>query len=164
LNIGRISSAGFIPTTSFPSLHRDRPSSTLVAAPPEEVLFRRKNAPTRYAESDFYFANEDLPSNAKLPDSDLLKAIHTYASEFYARNSGTYDLRSMDETALLAMGALLEEGGAIALGEAGDLVFVEEEEMAGKSAILVEEEKVRSGETRKGRKRRRVEVGRGDIV
>ena len=97
-----------------------------------------------------------------LPDSDLLNAIHTYVSEFYARNSGTYDLRSMDETALLAIGTLLEEAGAITLGETGDLVFVEEE-IVERSSILAEREKVRSGEMRKGRKRRRVEFGRGDV-
>ncbi|KAI9854829.1 MAG: hypothetical protein M1813_000845 [Trichoglossum hirsutum] len=162
---GRVSSTGFIPSAPLPSLHRDRPSSTLIAAPPEEVLFRRRNAPTRFAESDFYFANEHLPPTVKLPDSDLLKAIHTYASDFYARISGHWDWRSMDETALLAMGVLLEEAGRVALGETGDLVFVEEagegegfREKEERSVILVEEEKVRSGRTRKGRKRRKVGV------
>ncbi|KAI9779322.1 MAG: hypothetical protein M1839_007430 [Geoglossum umbratile] len=159
---GRVSSTGFAPSSPFPSLHRDRTSPTLVAAPPEEVLFRRKNAPTRYAEADLYFANEDLPPTSKLPGSDLLKAIHTYASDFYARNGGTHDWRSMDETALLAMGVLLEEAGAGALGRTGDLAFVEEEQRVGsRSVILVEKEKVRSGKTRRGRKRRRVEVERG---
>ncbi|KAI9772030.1 MAG: hypothetical protein M1840_001318 [Geoglossum simile] len=148
----------------LPPNHRDRPSSTLPTVPPEEVLFRRRNGPTRYAESDLYFANEDLPATTRLPDSDLLKAIHTYASEFYARNGGSYDWRSMDETALLAMGVLLEDAAAVALGETGDLVFVEEENGGEGSAVLVEGDKVRSGETRKGRKRRRVEAGGADIV
>jgi hypothetical protein len=64
----------------------------------------------------------------------------------------------MDETALLAMGVLLEDAGAVALAETGDLVFVEKENSVERSAILVEEDKVRSGETRKGRKKRKVEI------
>ncbi|KAL2264897.1 hypothetical protein VTJ83DRAFT_7407 [Remersonia thermophila] len=105
---------------------------------PEEVLFRRKNAPVRYAEHDIYWANEDLPDGGRhqLPDEALLRAIHGYASRFYdataARlgprgvvGSRTVDERSMDETALLAFGILLEEASREAIGKAGDLVFTE---------------------------------------
>lgn len=84
----------------------------------------------------------------KLPDSDLLKAVHAYASDFYGAmrmaahgsrkhpgrrrvNSNGYtrgnDFGSLDETALLAFGVLLEESVAAALGETGDMVFVEGE-------------------------------------
>ena len=93
----------------------------------DEVLFRSKGAPDRYAEDDFYWADTDLPSEVKLPDPDLLKAIHTYASDFYSRafgDKGKVDVLSMDETALLAFGILLEEAALQILGETGDLALV----------------------------------------
>ncbi|KAG5972530.1 hypothetical protein E4U58_006455 [Claviceps cyperi] len=110
---------------------------------PDEVLFRRKDAPQRYAEHDVYYSHDrDLPHGGQgiLPDSDLLKSIHTYSSRFYAamerrqrrdpqvrreRGSGSVDERSMDETALLAFGILLEEAGREVLGRKGDCVFTE---------------------------------------
>ncbi|OAQ99820.1 hypothetical protein LLEC1_07889 [Akanthomyces lecanii] len=82
---------------------------------PDEVLFRRKDAPARYAEHDVYYAHErDLPHGGRgvLPESDLLKAVHGYAGR-------------MDETALLAFGILLEEAGRDVLGKRGDMVFTE---------------------------------------
>ncbi|KAI1112663.1 hypothetical protein F5Y14DRAFT_420990 [Nemania sp. NC0429] len=105
---------------------------------PEEVLFRRLGAPVRYAEKDIYQAHEDLPDGGRgiLPDSDLLKSIHSYASRFYgdlpankqttggATGKGVSE-QSMDETALLAFGILLEEASCEVLGEDGDLVFTE---------------------------------------
>lgn len=100
--------------------------------PPEEVLFRRQNAPTRFVENDVYFANESITAGNPLPDSDMLKAIHTYASDFYdnaTTNHGRTDWRSMDETALIAMGILLEEAAKESLGETGDMAFVEGEEI-----------------------------------
>ena len=45
-----------------------------------------------------------------------------------SRKGGFVDERSMDETALLAFGVLLEEAGRKTLGKRGDLVFVEGEE------------------------------------
>lgn len=103
---------------------------------PDEVLFRRKDAPERYLEHDIYYAHErDLPRGGQdvLPESDLLKAIHSYASSFYSSKSrdrhsvGDMNVasRSMDETALLAFGILLEEAGKEVLGRRGDLVFTE---------------------------------------
>lgn len=105
---------------------------------PEEVLFKRAGAPVRYAEKDIYQAHEDLPNGGQgvLPDSDMLKSIHSYASRFYAdlptskqtvfpeTREGVSE-RSMDETALLAFGILLEEASREALGRGGDLVFTE---------------------------------------
>ncbi|APA11861.1 hypothetical protein SS1G_05376 [Sclerotinia sclerotiorum 1980 UF-70] len=127
---GRISAAGFIPRSVIVSTNRDTTSSSLSAVPPEAVLFRSKNAPTRYAESDIYFANErDSPKG--LPDSDLLKSLHTYASDFYFRataEGGSIDWRSMDETALIGLGILMEEASREILGETGDLTFTEGEE------------------------------------
>ncbi|KAL2758044.1 hypothetical protein ACRALDRAFT_2051756 [Sodiomyces alcalophilus JCM 7366] len=110
---------------------------------PEEALFRRPVAPERYAEHDVYMAHErDLPHRDVLPDSDLLQAIHAYASHFYAALNGpdsravrvgsrSLDEGSMDETALLAFGILLEEAGRKALGKRGDLVFTEGLEVGG---------------------------------
>lgn len=103
---------------------------------PDEVLFRRKDAPERYLEHDIYYAHEqDLPRAGQgvLPESDLLKAIHGYASTFYSSKSradhavsdASVAAQSMDETALLAFGILLEEAGKEALGRRGDLVFTE---------------------------------------
>lgn len=105
---------------------------------PEEVLFARKDAPQRYAEHDIYFSHENLPEGGRsvLPDSDMLKAMHGYASHFYealdqrldstGRGSAKrVDEKSMDETALLAFGILLEEAARDSLGKHGDLVFTE---------------------------------------
>jgi len=108
---------------------------------PEEVLLKNKRAPQRYAERDIYNAHESLPNDGRdvLPDSDLLKALHSYTSHFYEvlgwrRGEECFvgtrhiDERSMDETALLAFGILLEEAGREALGARGDLVFTEAQE------------------------------------
>ncbi|KAI1140242.1 hypothetical protein F5Y05DRAFT_310467 [Hypoxylon sp. FL0543] len=117
---------------------------------PEEVLFRRVRAPVRYAEKDIYQAHEALRDGGRgvLPDSDMLKAIHSYASHFYAAlelassargpraveggsssekeaSVRNVDERSLDETALLAFGILVEEAGREVLGKMGDLVFTE---------------------------------------
>lgn len=109
---------------------------------PDEVLFRRLDAPQRYAEHDVYNAHErDLPQAGRdvLPDSHLLKSIHGYASKFYeamkrrqngaggaaAAAKGSVDEQSMDETALLAFGILLEEASREILGRRGHLVFTQ---------------------------------------
>ncbi|KAK3325154.1 hypothetical protein B0H66DRAFT_111148 [Apodospora peruviana] len=117
-----------------PPLHSAPHNTRDARLAPEEVLFRRRRAPTRYAEEDIYWANErDLPESGRhiLPDSDLLKSMHCYASRLYetlSRRVGgnkVVDERSMDETALLAFGILLEEAGRATLGKNGDMVFVE---------------------------------------
>lgn len=105
---------------------------------PEEVLFSRKRAPQRYAEKDIYFANESLPDAGRnvLPDSDMVKAVHSHASHCYEAlgrrcageprgDIGRVNERSMDETAILAFGILLEETAQDSLGKNGDLVFTE---------------------------------------
>lgn len=139
------------PTTpTSPSRHtRDLTGGPALA--PEEVLFRRKDAPPRYAEKDIYFAGSDsLPPNRKLPDPDLLKAVHGYAAGFYeavaveqegkgkmGRVGGRLvDERTMDETALLAFGILLEEAGREALGKNGDLVFTEGMDEDGQTGMV----------------------------
>ena len=103
---------------------------------PEEVLFRPPRAPVRYEEDDIYFRHEKLRPDQRLPDSDLLKALHAYASDYYYCNAaadppsdqGVADFGSMDETALLAMGILLEEAARQKLGETGDMALVEPED------------------------------------
>lgn len=97
------------------------------------MLFRRVNAPTRYEETDFYFAHESLPPTCPLPNSELLESIHAYSADFYNHatiDRGQDDYQSMDETALIAMGILLEELAKESLGETGDLVLVEGEEIS----------------------------------
>lgn len=114
---GRLSRDGFILSNSVKQ-----------PLPPDQVLFSHKNAPTRYQENDMYFAHRNLPSSVKLPDSDMLKAIHAYASDFYGSGVlGDCDetFKSMDETALIAFGVLLEEAAAHSLGSTGDLAFVQ---------------------------------------
>lgn len=95
---------------------------------PDEVLFRQPNAPTRYEETDYYFAHEHLSDGQRLPSSDILNAIHVYVANLYSQTaqSGTEKtFKCMDETALLAMGILMEETARSKLGDAGDLAFTE---------------------------------------
>jgi hypothetical protein len=136
VQVGRISAAGFIPKQLVISSTRDTASSSTSAVPPEAVLFRRKSAPTRYEELDIYFANErDL--RTELPESELLKALHCYTSDFYSHataDAGTGDYRSLDETALIALGILMEETARDTLGQTGDLVFTEGQEVQGSSS------------------------------
>ena len=132
MSVGRISSSGFIPSEPYLSKIRDTVSFSSVPLPPEEVLFRRRCAPGRYEEYDIYWADRDLEVRQTLPESDLLKAIHTYSSCFYGRATqqmGAADFESLDETALLCMGFLLEETAESILGTTGDLAFVEGEDV-----------------------------------
>lgn len=85
------------------------------------------------AKDSTYFANETLPTNRPLPSSDLLEAIHAYVAdhyEFTTEDQGQSDYKTMDETALIAMGVLIEELAKEALGETGDLVLVEGQELS----------------------------------
>ena len=94
----------------------------------------------RYAEDDIYWADRHLREDQILPESDLLKAVHTYASDYYARALGTQgdvSHESMDETALLAIGILLEEAAEHILGQTGDLALVEAESVSDDEAELI---------------------------
>lgn len=160
---GRISTTGFIPPRPLTSAHRDTTRTSRIPLPPEEVLFRRRNAPERYEEDDIYFAHENLdPQQQELPDSDLVKAVHAYASDFYGRvlgERGKVSFGSMDETALLAMGVLLEEEVGRVLGETGDLVFVEggeSEEQGRREGAERGETEFKRGQARGSRRRRRL--------
>ncbi|KAI9931213.1 hypothetical protein ASPWEDRAFT_233801 [Aspergillus wentii DTO 134E9] len=130
---GRVNAHGFLSSASYTSKYRDTASSSARAVRPEEVLFRRQNAPTRFEENDFYFAHESLPPARPLPSSDLLEAIHAYSADYYNHatiDGGQDDYQSMDETALIAMGILIEEMAKESLGETGDLVLVEGEDIS----------------------------------
>jgi hypothetical protein len=104
-------------------------SANAVPAAPEDILQRHSRIPEQLL-GDAYDAAGKLPADTPLPESDMLKAIHAYASDFYdaaTATRGTHDFQTMDETALLALGFLLEEAVREALGENGDMVFVEPE-------------------------------------
>lgn len=105
-------------------------SSNFLPSGPEDYLLRRTNIPSDVLEKS-YASVEQAISSGKLPDSEILKAVHAYASDFYfstsRRGQDKVDTRSLDETALIAVGVLLEEAVREALGENGDMVFVEPE-------------------------------------
>ncbi|KAF2842909.1 hypothetical protein M501DRAFT_965761 [Patellaria atrata CBS 101060] len=131
---GRMCVNGYIRPKGTLSDFQDGPETSQVPIPADEVLFRRNGAPVRYQENDKYFAHSKLGHDQELPSSDLLKALHVYVSDFNTASTYTYSQRrrsihfnSLDETALLAMGILLEEAAKEALGETGHLAFVEGE-------------------------------------
>jgi hypothetical protein len=95
---------------------------------PDEVLFKKANAPTRYEETDYYFAHRSLPESQKLPDGELLGGLHAYVSKLYSRTQEPgfqQTWKCMDETALIALGILIEETVSSELGETGDFALVE---------------------------------------
>ncbi|KAL4873100.1 hypothetical protein BDV12DRAFT_116760 [Aspergillus spectabilis] len=128
--LGRVNAHGFIPATPYASKYRDTASSSTRPIPPEEVLFRHKDMPARYEETDRYFAHESLPSDRPLPSSELLESIHAYTADFYdqgVRGQGRENHYSMNGNSLIFMGILLEELAKESLGDTGDLVLVEGE-------------------------------------
>ncbi|KAL8689383.1 MAG: hypothetical protein Q9218_004935 [Villophora microphyllina] len=150
---GRISTRGPIPHQPQYSTTRDTATSSTTPLPPEEILFARRNAPERYEEDDFYWANKDLEEGQELPDSDLLKGVHEYVSDFYGTMFGLdeglgglggkgTDFKSMNESALICLGVLLEEAAEEVLGETGDMVFVEGDE----AQVVSESEEEQLGE------------------
>ncbi|KAI5307219.1 ph-response sensor protein [Ascosphaera pollenicola] len=163
---GRASVEGFRGLKNpFDLVNTNNPlARSTTSIPPEDVLFRRLNAPTRYMEDDFYFAHEKLPSDVVLPDSDLLKATHAYVSDFYASTVPSEEqisLHSMDHTALIAFGILLEEAALTMLGETGDMTLIEgveeesDQEVPGpvEAGSVVDESRPRSRASPRGRKR-----------
>ena len=128
---------------------------------PEEALFRAANAPDRYEETDTYFAHENLPDGVLPPSDLVKAVHHyvSHYYEALARRQGIdvsaaagqtqkqtgmtdtagrrpkprrlVDERSMDETALLAFGILLEEAARDMLGADGALVLTEAAEVVG---------------------------------
>ncbi|KAK5064545.1 hypothetical protein LTR84_000378 [Exophiala bonariae] len=121
--------AGKLGTGGFLSTEQVR-SSTYLPSGPEDYLLRRTNIPSDLLEKS-YATVAEIVTSGKLPDSEMLKAVHTYASDFYFSANGKgkskIDMRSLDETALIAVGILLEEAVRETLGENGDMAFVEPE-------------------------------------
>ena len=119
---GKVGVNGFLTREQFES-------SRYIPQAPEEVLLRSINAPASIPDN-FYNAEDRLKPDDALPESDLLKAIHSYSSDFYdlaTHDHGKYDFKSLDETALIAMGVLMEEAVREMLGENGDMALVEAE-------------------------------------
>lgn len=125
---GRVGAQGYL---TFPVVEDGRDTLRAEAEEPlapEEFLFSTKGAPLRYDEDDFYFADRELRSDQSLPDSDLLKTLHRYAADYCAnatQDRGKSVLRSLDETALLALGVLIEETASMAMGRTGYLALLE---------------------------------------
>jgi hypothetical protein len=106
----------------------------LQSFPPEAILLEEEGVPSEYRGDDIERVYEkwyqDLPPQLSHPDSDLLHAIHAYVADFYSvMPNGECGIKSMDGTALLAMGILLEEMAAEVIGETGQLAFLESERM-----------------------------------
>ncbi|KAF3928685.1 hypothetical protein AA313_de0201200 [Arthrobotrys entomopaga] len=94
----------------------------------DEILFHNPQDPNFILPESVDKILRDEDVTAALPDSDLLKAIHAYAADFYAAKGwDTVMGRCMDESALLAMGILLEEWCKEMIGKDGDMVFLERE-------------------------------------
>ena len=64
---GRVNYKGFMPDQAA-SRYRDTADTSTYAVPPDEVLFRRRNAPLRFAENDVYRADRQLPADKPLLD------------------------------------------------------------------------------------------------
>ncbi|KAJ6043984.1 hypothetical protein N7499_006490 [Penicillium canescens] len=132
---GRVNPRGIQASQPVVSYHRDTASSGARPLRPEELLLRKQNTsagPVSEQVEKTYFAHENLPADQSLPSSELLETIHAYAADFYeyaTADNGQDDHKTMDETALLAMGILIEEMSKDALGETGDLVLVEGQEL-----------------------------------
>lgn len=131
---------------------KNRTTSLAQVAQPIDVLFRRKYAPAHARDVYAVDRTDEAVIGGTLPDSDLVKSVHGYVSGFYGgrlgcgrgdidgagdnvsingsrkrANSAWY---SMDETALLAVGVLLEEACDDIVDEIGYRAFAERLEEA----------------------------------
>lgn len=125
---GRVTAHGFAQNVPKASKYRDTASSGARIRRPEEILFRDQHPMIQVETGEPYFAHENLPADRPLPSSDLLQSIHAYASDFYKYTlgeSGRKSHYSLNESALLAVGILVEEMAKDGLGETGDLVMIE---------------------------------------
>ena len=135
---GKISQSGFLDPKAVRQRRANQPLR------PDEVLFKKTSAPTRYEETDYYFAHNHLPENQRLPDGELLGALHAYVSKLYSRKQKPGQRKvwkCMDETALVALGILIEEMAKETLGETGDLALVEAANSEEEAAVFANEGK-----------------------
>jgi hypothetical protein len=106
----------------------EHPTGGGLPTDPGSILEYLPQAPWRNEEDplDPYDWIRQLPPEVKLPESELLEALHIYASDFFSMvKAGRRNYRSLDGTALLALGILLEELASESVGNNGDLVFTE---------------------------------------
>jgi len=124
-DIGRLNFEGFIPKTPRYPDGRDRPSVRMNPVVPDVLVRHNASAflkHTDHLQQDFFNPDPNLPNRG------LVMALRAYASNFYARaipGGGEIDYCSMDTSALLAIGKLLEATVETIIGETGDLAFVE---------------------------------------
>ncbi|CAN6597556.1 hypothetical protein TRVA0_001S04456 [Trichomonascus vanleenenianus] len=90
------------------------------AVAPDDLLLHLNAKRSELANGD-----EAIPviDHKDLPDSELLKALHYYAAEYYRHTGRPRGFRSMDETALIALGVLVEEKIKEELGPNGHLCY-----------------------------------------
>lgn len=123
----RVGPHGFHKSKPTASRYRDTASSSGRTLAPEEVLIRRPHYLNDKLKGEPYFAHERLRPDQKLPNSDLLTAVHAYASDSYSHydERTKRDWESLDESALIAFGYLIEELGREVIGSTGDLPLLE---------------------------------------
>lgn len=117
---GRVGFNGF--------LSRSQLEIGATALKPEEVMLRRVGAPSG-VKDEYYNGDALLKPDQRLPDAEVVKAVHQYASDYYAAHADrvNHNYRSFDETAMLALAMLMEEATVGSLGENGDMVLIEPE-------------------------------------
>ncbi|EED16537.1 GAJ protein, putative [Talaromyces stipitatus ATCC 10500] len=122
---GRVNRQRFI-SHSYTSRFRRNVSSSRAVRPSNDIVSRLEGD-----EALDDWIDENSLDGVPLPSSDMLEAIQSYAGHFYANtvdSRRTEHFSSMDGTALIAMGVLLEEMTEELLGQTGDMVLVERED------------------------------------
>ncbi|KAK6511024.1 hypothetical protein TWF506_010108 [Arthrobotrys conoides] len=106
--------------------HRSLSERHSKPASADELLFHNPLNPDFVLPDSVKSILEDEKIIGDLPDSDLLKAVHRYVSEFFeAKGWDGVMARSMDESAMLAIGVILEEYCREMVGKDGGMVFAE---------------------------------------
>ena len=95
--------------------------------PPVEYYFDKKRVKTGDEDEDSrLYWRRDVEKHT-LPSSELLWTVHRHATKFF-EEKGENHMKFMDESALLAIGVLLEETMKQSLGKDGHRAFLEREE------------------------------------
>lgn len=122
---GRVNRQRFL-SRSNTSRWRRNVSSTRAVRPSNAILSRLEG------DEDLEdWIDEETLDDIPLPESDIIEAVQSYTGHFYANTTDsrrTEHFSSMNGSALIAMGVLLEELGNELLGETGDMVLVERED------------------------------------